>query len=196
VGDPSERALCEALRRGDRSAFDRVYARYGERLHRFLFRLARRRDLADDLYQETWMALARSASTLREDTDLAAWLFTVARNEYRSHQRWAILDVSRLVALPDGDLVSAEPGPELATEASAAAARLERALADLPTVHREVLLLVAIEGLSQEQVAEILHTSYEAVRQRLSRARAALASRLAALEKPVSSALVRTRSPS
>ena len=178
----SDPAIVAALRRGDRTGFDHAYARYHARIHRFVSRLVRRRDVADDLVQDTWMALARSGAGLRDDTDLAAWLFTVARNEARSHRRWSVLDVSRFVALGDEPHASTASGPELETEASLAAQRLERALAELGATHREVLLLVAIEGLSQEQVATVLGIAYEAVRQRLSRARAALAEKLAELE--------------
>ena len=180
----SDTAIVAALRRGDRTGFDHAYARYHARIHRFLLRLVRRTDVADDLVQETWMSLARAGQSLREDTDLAAWLFTVARNEARSHRRWSVLDVSRFVTLGDEPHASPAPGPDLETEAGAAAQRLERALSELPAGHREILLLVAIEGLSHEQVATVLAIAYDAVRQRLSRARAALAERLASLEKP------------
>lgn len=178
----SDSAIVAALRRGDRTGFDHAYARYHVRIHRFLSRLVRRPDVTDDLVQDTWMALARSGASLREDTDLAAWLFTVARNEARSHRRWSVLDVTRFVTLGDEPHASPSAGPELEAEASRAAERLERALSEVSASHREVLLLIVVEGLSQEQVASVLGIAYEAVRQRLSRARAALAERLAALE--------------
>lgn len=177
--------IVAALRRGDRVGFDRAYARYHERIYRFLLRLVRRTDIADDLVQDTWMALARSAPNLREDTDLAAWLFTVARNGARSHRRWSVLDVSRFVPMGDDPVASRDAGPELEMEGNAAAARLEHALGAIGADHREILLLVAIEGLSTEQVAVVLDLAPTAVRKRLSRARQALADRFASLEKPV-----------
>jgi RNA polymerase sigma-70 factor (ECF subfamily) len=181
---PDDAPIVAALRRGDRAGFDRAYERYHLRIHRFLLRLVRRVDIADDLVQDTWMALARSAGNLREDTDLAAWLFTVARNEARSHRRWSLLDMSRFVPLGDDPVASCAAGPELETEGNAAAVRLERALGAIGPDHREILLLVAIEGLSCEQVATVLDLAPAAVRKRLSRARQALADRLAALDRP------------
>ena len=79
-----------ALRNGDAAAFDAAYALYHRRIYDFLYRLSGRRDLAEDLFQETFIKLARHATTLREDTELGAWLFTVARNAYRSHRRWVL----------------------------------------------------------------------------------------------------------
>jgi RNA polymerase sigma factor (sigma-70 family) len=181
VRDRSERPLVDGLRRGDAAAFDAVYARYGGRVHGFLLRLSRRRDVAEDLFQETWVKLARSARRLHQDTDLGAWLFRVARNAWVSHVRWSMLDVSRLVAfdedaLPPARAVDAEGRADAARRVD----RLEDALAALPAASREALMLVGVEGFDQEQAAAILGISYEALRQRLSRARVQLAERLAA----------------
>jgi RNA polymerase sigma-70 factor (ECF subfamily) len=183
VRDPSEKPLVDALRRGEAAAFDAIYARYRGRVHGFLLRLTGRRDVTEDLFQETWLKLARSAPRLREDTDLAAWLFTVARNAWVSHRRWSMLDVSRLVAL-DGDALPAGPAVDAEARADAARSveRLEQALALLPRASREVLLLVGIEGFDQEQAAAILGITYDALRQRLARARAQLAERLARVQ--------------
>jgi RNA polymerase sigma factor (sigma-70 family) len=170
--------LVAGLRRGDAGAFTAVYERFRAPLYGFLRRAVRRDDVAEDLFQETWMSLARAAPGLREDTDLAAWLFTVARNAFRSHLRWARLDLSRWIAFCDDVCPTPSPGPELATAQARLVSAVEEALTLLPAAHREVLLLVAVEGLEQDQVAGVLGISYAALRQRLSRARAALAALL------------------
>lgn len=181
--DPSERPLVDALRRGDAGAFDTVYDRYRARVLGFLLRLSKRRDVAEDLFQETWVKLARHATRLDEDTDLAAWIFRVARNAWVSHCRWSMLDLSRLVALEEEAFPAAAPSDaEGRADAVRAVARMERALASLPAASREVLLLVAVEGFEQEQAAGILGISYAALRQRLARARAQLAEKLAMVE--------------
>jgi RNA polymerase sigma-70 factor (ECF subfamily) len=186
VRDPTEAPLVEGLRRGDRAAFDAAYARYRARIHAFLLRLSGRPDVAEDLFQETWLRLARHATRLAEDTDLAAWLFTVARNAWVSHQRWSMLDVSRLVALGEETAPPAlrASDPEDRADAARRVANLERALARLPPRLREVLLLVGVEGFEQERAAHILGISYDALRQRLARARAELAQRLDSQEAP------------
>jgi RNA polymerase sigma-70 factor (ECF subfamily) len=159
-----------ALQRGDAAAFDAVYASYHARIYQFLYRLAGRRDLAEDLFQETWLKLARHATTLRDDTDLGAWLFTVARNAYRSHRRWLLIDLQRRV----------EPATVPSAEGVVEARReLARALEALSDGDKEVLLLVAVEGMEQERAAAVLGISYDNLRQRLSRARANLSAKLA-----------------
>jgi RNA polymerase sigma-70 factor (ECF subfamily) len=172
----AERTLVDALRRGDRAAFDLAYGRYKARIYRFLLALARRRDAADDLFQETFLKLARFAPALREDTDLEAWLFTVARNAYRSHRRWAMLDVSRFVTLGDESAHADDRGDSAddAADRARALRRVERALERVSTASREALLLVGVEGFDQQRAAAVLGVSYAAFRQRLARARAEL----------------------
>lgn len=179
-----ERALVDGLRRGDVAAFDRAYAAYSARVFSFLLRLSGRRDTAEDLAQETWIKLAKAAPGLREDTRLGPLLFTIARNAFVSYRRWAMLDLSRIVTVGvDAALaISAEPPPDVEHEQAQVIALLEAALAKLPVASREVLLLVGVEGLDQEEVAKILGVSYDALRQRLSRARAQLAERMRKLE--------------
>ena len=172
--DADEALLVERLRGGDGRALADVYARYHERIWSFLLRLSGRRHLAEDLFQETWLAVARGAGRLRDDTDLRAWLFTVARNRHRSHRRWAALDIARLLALGSGPAEHAL-APDQDAEARAAVARAEAAFAQLSDAHREVLLLVVGEGLDATQTGAVLGLSPEAVRQRLRRARTGLA---------------------
>lgn len=180
-----DRALVARLRRGDARAFDEVYAGLSPRIHGFLLRLSGRRDTAEDLAQETWMRFARTSATLAEDTRLAPWLFTIARNAFVSHRRWAMLDLSRIVTL--GAFAADAPlpahDPESAHERARAIALLERALQALPVASREVLLLVGVEGLDQEEVARILGVGYDALRQRLKRAREQLATEMEKLER-------------
>lgn len=182
---PADAELVLALRRGDASAFDRVYSAYHARVFSFLLRLSGRRDTAEDLAQETWLKLAKAAPGLREDTTLAPFLFTVARNAFVSHRRWAMLDLSRIVTFGLEAMSSAatEPTPEASHENALAMARLEGALQRLPVASREVLLLIGVEGMDQEEVARMLGLSYDALRQRLSRARAQLAETMEKMEK-------------
>lgn len=181
--DPNEGLLVEGLRRGDASAFDRAYEAYSGRIFSFLLRLSGRHDTAEDLSQETWLKLAKAAPTLRGDTRLGPFLFTIARNAFVSHRRWALLDLSRLVMVGFDAASMTAPGPDEAHERSRDIVLLETALQGLPVASREVLLLVGVEDLDQETVAAILGISYDAVRQRLSRARTQLSDRMAALER-------------
>lgn len=167
----ADAALVDRLRRGERTAFRDLYARFAQASFGYLLRLAGRRDAAEDLHQEIWLSIARHAARLAPDTDLAAWIFTVARNRFVSSRRRF-------------DATAAEPAEEDAGGTGAPPADdpgcrdLERALASLPEAHREILLLVGVEGLEIAQAAEVLAIRPDAARQRLARARAALAEAL------------------
>lgn len=183
MDEASEAELVASLRAADPRAFDLVYARHRAPLFAFLVRLTGRRWLAEDLLQETWLRLARSATELAPDTRLRPWLFTVARNLFISHRRWAILDADRLreLGLWPGKKSEVETPLERAA-LSEAQRRLESALAHLTLEHREVLLLCAVEQLEPSEAAEVLGIKPEALRQRLSRARGILKKELEKLD--------------
>jgi RNA polymerase sigma-70 factor (ECF subfamily) len=168
------------LRRGSREAFERVYIAEKAGVFGFLMRLSRDPNVAADLFQNVWLKLARSARTLREDTDVRAWLFTVARNEYRSYCRAQLLDMSRLLVL-DREL-SCAGLPDGGGDAELAA--VEAALATLGDPDRELLLLVCVEGIDARAAAGMLGISYDALRQRLARARKRLSDALDARDLP------------
>jgi RNA polymerase sigma-70 factor (ECF subfamily) len=178
VSDPLARDLVARLRVGEAAALTLAYERHAEAILRFLVRLCGRRDLAEDLFQETWIRLARHARRLEEGTNLRAWLYAVARNLFRDHARRAGLDAASLGTLGGWWYLDVPVGPGAPDEtaiAADAARRLERAFARLPANAREILLLVAAEGFAVDEAARILEIAPEAARQRLHRARADLA---------------------
>lgn len=173
VDRETELSLVQRLRAGNSSAFDEVHAEFNPRLFNFLARLCRRRDVAEDLLEETWLRLVTHAPRLNDDTRLAPWLFTVARNVYVSHCRSRSLEDSGT-----GALLSLWPSDAASPFDEAAARQLEQrldaALTDLPPSYREVVQLVSIDGLRPSEAAERCGVTPEAMRQRLSRARAML----------------------
>ena len=173
VGDEAE--LVARLRSGDAEAFDAIYDEYRPRIFGFLLRLSRRRTVAEDLLDETFLRLVRHAPTLRTDTNLGAWLFTVARNLYWSYRRAAALeDDVEPATLSLWPITAPGPSPFDLAAGSELEGRLEQALRALPPQHREVLLLVIREGMKPSEAAEVCGVTAEALRQRLARARAAL----------------------
>ena len=174
----SEVALVARLRAGDPDAFEAVHAAFHAKIFNFLARLSRRRDIAEDLLEETWLRLVAHASRLEPDTRLAPWLYAVARNLFYSYCRSRAMDedAAALVGFWPGGTPRPSPFEEAAAEELEL--RVERALAALPAMHREVLLLVGVEGLSPSEAARVCGVSSEALRQRLSRARGMLAREL------------------
>jgi RNA polymerase sigma-70 factor (ECF subfamily) len=171
--DTADRDALGLLVNGDPRGFDLAYARYGQRIFGFLARLSGSRALAEDLFQHTFMRLAESGPRLRVDSDLRAWLFTVARNAFHSHARSRSVE-SRV----GGELLVAEQRASAGAEVGVDLAELERALTCLNASDRELLLLFGVEGLSYAEVAAVLELDQVTVRKRVSRARARLADAL------------------
>jgi RNA polymerase sigma-70 factor (ECF subfamily) len=176
--------LVARLKAGDSSAFDAIHAAWNARLFTFLVRLSRRRDVAEDLLEETWLRLVTHASRLRPDTQLGPWLFTVARHLHTSYQRSRLVEQTHahsFIGLWPFGAAQISPFEEAALNETGR--RVEAALATLPLHYREVLLLTAVEGLRPQDAAAVCGLTPEALRQRLSRARALLTKRMTALPK-------------
>jgi RNA polymerase sigma-70 factor (ECF subfamily) len=183
--DPElEFALVSRLRAGDSSAFDEVYAFFNRRLLNFLARLTKNRSVAEDLLEETWLRFVESMEDLDADTRLGPWLFTVARNLYVSHCRSRAREhsyTSDLILLWPGGLPQS---PFDLASSNQFAVQLEAAIASLPPMYREALLLVGVEQLRPMDAASVCGISPESLRQRLSRARAMVSTYLADRELP------------
>lgn len=161
------------LRRRDPRGFEGAYRNYAARLRGFLWRMTRNGDIADDLLQHTFLRLAEKGPELRADSDLQAWLFTVARNAYRDYLR-------QLPAATYVDGLEILPCPSPDAEARLLLGDVETALGNLKPDDREILLLIGVESLSHDTVSRMLGLEPATVRQRLARARARL---LAELER-------------
>jgi RNA polymerase sigma-70 factor, ECF subfamily len=177
-----ESGLVGQLRAGDLTAFDAIYDAYNPRLFSFLLRMTKNRAVAEDLLEETGLRLVSGGEGLAAATRLGPWLFTVARNLFVSYYRSRAREQAYT-----RDLISLWPAgfsrsPFDSAVLSEFEQRLEAALAELPPMYREVLLLVGFEGLRPAEAAAVCGITPEALRQRLSRGRTLLAQRLKAKE--------------
>jgi RNA polymerase sigma-70 factor, ECF subfamily len=163
--------LVSRLRAGDSTAFNEIYSVFNRRLLNFLARMARNRSVAEDLLEETWLRLVSAGEALRADTRLGPWLFTVARNLYISYCRSRVRETAYTA-----DVVFLWPCEMPKTPFDLASLtefeeRLEAAIADLPPIYREVILLVGVEQLLPAEAAAVCGITPESLRQRLKRAR-------------------------
>ena len=172
----TERALVARLRAGDTAAFDAIYDAYRARLFAYLLRMARHREVAEDLLEETWLRLITHPPPAGPELKLTPWLFTVARNLFVSWSRWRLLDAERVGELARMTLrAPPPPGPLDDIARGEQEQALERALARLPARAREALLLVGVEGMTPGEAAAVCGIAPEAMRARLMRARRLLA---------------------
>lgn len=151
------------------------------RLRRYARALLRGDALAaDDLVQD---CLERALSRLhswRSGSDLRAWLFTIMHNVYVNQVRRAATGPT-FTPMPEQDQFAAETN---SVESGVAVRDLQQALAALPADQREIVLLVAMEGMRYQEVAAILGIPEGTVMSRLSRARAQLRTALSAETAP------------
>ena len=144
----SELDLVARLRAGDEEAFEAVYAAFNARLFNFLARLCRRRDVAEDLLEETWLRVVQAR---RRCATTRGWGRSSSPSRATCMSATAGPDRSRIstrrVSLGLWPSGSPGPSPFEATIARETGERIDAALAALPAVYREALLLVALEGM-------------------------------------------------
>lgn len=140
------------------------------RLRRFARFLAREADYADDLVQECLFRAVKNIDSWTPGTNLRAWLLVILKNVFRNDRRRAGRELTRDPQL-ETELAVAVPA---AQDARIALLEVRDAFLKLNEEHREILSLVAIEGLKYEEASVVLDVPVGTIRSRLSRARAAL----------------------
>jgi RNA polymerase sigma factor (sigma-70 family) len=184
VVDLEERTWLARHRRGDASAFPALMAAYRRPVYSYLVRGGVAEADRDDVFQAIFLKIHAAAGSYDPARPLAPWLFTIVANSVRNHHRdrpRASSSIGSEDGPPDTlDPPDPNPGPEHIASARETLAWLEGALTALPPAQREVLLLTAIVGLRQQDVAQALDLPLNTVKTHLRRARLALAARLAA----------------
>jgi len=176
---PDDTALVLAIAaRRDRAAFVALFVRYAPRLKSWFMRAGTPADRAEDLAQETMLAVWRRADSYDPGrAAVSAWIFTFGRNQ-------RIVAVRRLARpLPDADdpsMAWSEPTPpDAALDAAQDEARLRAALRDLPPEQAEVILLAYYEDRPHVEIERALGIPLGTVKSRLRLAMARLRARLA-----------------
>ena len=139
------------------------------RLRRYARALTRNVTRGDDLVQSCLVRGIAKQHLWQPGTSLRAWLFTIMHNQHVNNVRHSARE-GITVDLADSPTLTAEPVATTRLELR----DLERALDKLPIEQREVILLVGLEGMAYEEVAEVLGVPVGTVRSRLSRGRDAL----------------------
>jgi RNA polymerase sigma-70 factor (ECF subfamily) len=172
----SDRQLIERFRQGDRDAFAALYRTHSPAVFRFALHMTADRHKAGEITQEVFVWLIHHAGEFdAERGGLGAFLCGVARNvlrrSLRDERRWLPFD--EMASPPMASQEDRE-----AAESSVDAAALQRAIAALPVLYREALVMCGLEGKSYEEAAAALGCPLGTVRSRVHRARDLLAQKL------------------
>ncbi len=171
--------LIRAYANGDERAFELLVSRYVGPLYRFLFRLVRNAQTAEDLSQETFVKVWKSLKRYDPSKSFKAWIYAIARNTaldaLRKKDPMTFTALEREDANGDDlnlaiDVEDTRPLPdELAAQEETAEA-LDRAMAHLPPKQQAVVLLHDAEGLTFQEIGDSLHESLNTVKSRYRRA--------------------------
>ena len=164
------------------AAFRELVSRYSRRIFAVCFRVLGSTQDAEDAVQETFVKLARNAEGFRGDARLSTWLYRVARNVCTDRVRYEARRPSTAVE----DVAQAAPPAvsEDHAEGRATALAVEEALGELDERSRALLLLVAVDGLTYAEAAEVAELPVGTVKSRVSRARLKLGRLLADEDDP------------
>jgi RNA polymerase sigma-70 factor (ECF subfamily) len=169
--------LAERHRVGDVRAFDEVYARYEGMVYNLALQLSGDRDEAADFTQETFLRVYRHLGSFRGRSALKTWIFRIALNHCRDRLSRFRPPMQPIAEEPDDDAAFTvrltDPGrdPEALAVAADESRRVSRCLARVPHAFREAVVLRDLEGLSYEEIAEVLGVRMGTVRSRIARGR-------------------------
>jgi len=187
--DP-DAALVERVKQGDVRAFEMLVVKYQRRIERLIGRMVRDVDLIEDIAQETFIRAYRALHQFRGEAQFYTWLYRIAVNTAKK----ALVDMKRdptiseaaLRPSSEDDDETYRPGnepttdetPESVMAANEIASAVEAAMEALPVELRQAVTLREIEGMSYEEIAEVMDCPIGTVRSRIFRAREAISARV------------------
>jgi RNA polymerase sigma factor (sigma-70 family) len=170
--EPDDAELVRRVAQGERSALEALYARHQLALFRYLLHFTADRGVAEELLQDTLVAVWKSAGSFGGRSSVGAWLFGIARR--RAFKRLRRREPEHVELAAAADVADSEPDPEAALLASVERAELAEAVGRLAVAHQEILLLAFVQQLSYAEIAEVLGVPVGTVKSRLHAAKRAL----------------------
>jgi RNA polymerase sigma-70 factor, ECF subfamily len=168
--------LCASIRRSDPGSREALYHRYKKRVYGLALRIVGPVD-AEEVAQEAFIRIFRGLPKFRGDAALSTWIYRLAVNaalSHRTRRAGARLPTLANDAGQNDKAIEAQPAEEPAPRDAVLRARLERALVQLPTGYRTVIVLHDVEGLEHEEIASILRCHVGTSKSQLHKARARL----------------------
>jgi RNA polymerase sigma-70 factor, ECF subfamily len=178
VQPADEARLVAQARARDPAAFEQLIVAHAAPLQRMLRRVLGSTADAEEVLQETFLKAWRAIEGFRGDARFSTWLYRIALNEARRRQAY---DAHRR-ALPIDDVMLELPdlaaGPAALAESAELETFIEQCVKELPANYREAVVLRDIEGLSNEEAAELLQLDLRNFKSRLHRGRMAIRRRV------------------
>ena len=189
-GPDVDAPLVERVKQGDVKAFEMLVVKYQRRIQRLIARMVRDVDLVPDIAQETFIRAYRALPNFRGDSAFYTWLYRIAVNTAKK----ALMDLKRDLLVTESARASRDDDddnasrveneltdgetPEAVLASKQIASAVNFAIEALSEDLRQAITLREIEGLSYEEIAELMNCPIGTVRSRIFRAREAIALRL------------------
>jgi RNA polymerase sigma-70 factor (ECF subfamily) len=185
----TDQMLVERTVAGDTRAYDLLVLKYQRRIQRLIGRMVRDVDLVEDIAQETFIRAYRALAQFRGEAQFYTWLYRIAVNTAKktlgdlkrdplvSDNSFRGGDEDDETSAVENELTSAET-PETVLAAKEIAATVNSAMEALPEELRQAVTLREIEGLSYEEIAEVMNCPIGTVRSRIFRAREAISAKV------------------
>ena len=175
--DPA--ALVEWIRKakkGDIESYQELYEVFARKVLNFIYRMVNSPEEAEDLTQETFVAVYQKLGTLKDDSKFEPWLFRIARNFVYQRYRMRSPSTVSIDALDENgqavtQLVDTRKNPDEAFQTVELEDVVTDVIADLPEKYREVFILSALQHLSYQQISEVVGRSLPSIKTDIHRAR-------------------------
>jgi RNA polymerase sigma-70 factor (ECF subfamily) len=188
LGPDVDADLVERVKRGDMRAFELLVVKYQRRIERLIGRMVRDVDLVQDIAQETFIRAYRALPQFRGDSAFYTWLYRIAVNTAKKSlmelKRDPLVTETALTPNEDDETSrgQSEPTdwatPDALLASKEIAATVNAAIEALSDDLRQAITLREIEGLSYEEIADVMNCPIGTVRSRIFRAREAIAVKL------------------
>jgi RNA polymerase sigma-70 factor, ECF subfamily len=182
---PDDAELMDCVRQGDESAFRRIVETHQRQILNLCFRFVANQQDAEEVAQDVFIHLFRSADTYQPTAKLSTYLYRIAvnlsLNRIRDKKRKRLFSLDALKWDKHIEPPHPDGSPEQALERRELETQVRKALDSLPESQRTAVLLKRFEGLSYEEIADVTHSSVSAVESLLHRAKLSLRKKLAPL---------------
>lgn len=165
----SDGDLVRAVLGGSDGAYAELVRRYQDLLYRHAERMAGSPDEADDIVQLAFIKAYRNLATCRNPEHVGAWMFRITANACKDHLKSRRRDGVAIEEIPG--LSGDAEDPERSLESMDLRSRIEAALRRLPADQREAFVMKHVEGMSYQEMGELLGVSVPALKMRVHRAR-------------------------
>jgi RNA polymerase sigma-70 factor (ECF subfamily) len=181
-----DQQLVERAQRGDKRAFDLLVSKYQRKLARLLSRFIRDSTEVEDVTQEAFIKAYRALPTFRGDSAFYTWLYRIGINTAKNYlvalgrraPTTTNIDSEEAEGFEDGNQLRDLNTPEDELASKQVAETVNQTLGELPEELKTAITLREIEGLSYEDIANIMNCPIGTVRSRIFRAREAIATKL------------------